>query len=1006
MIISLTNTGNRFSQSRRIKFSVKYLLLPAKSIFLLFALLVSSCREQENLHIAGEESKPAYTNPISILLDTMPKPVVTDLRNAPPVHFMPIPVKAGGFYETDMDGKKGKIELKPPVISRQIIPSADFTNFGTEHGLALSSINHGIADKTGRLWFASFGGGISMYDGKTFANYNIVHGLVSDFVRCVLEDSKGNIWAGTGAGVSCYDGKRFLSFTRKDGLANEYVTSMVEDNQGSIWLGTLSGGLSRYNPHAKANRFSTFDTSSGLPINNVNDIAKDRNGNLWLATFGGGVCRFDPSESFGTVTTFSTELGLASNFVISVMEDAEGYLWFGTYEGGVSRLDPDAVEHGFTTFTTAHGLAGNSVTSIRQDSTGNIWFGTLTGGVSMYDGRKFTSFSTEQGLSNNTVNSITIDKNGLPWFGTDGGGLSRYNGSGFRSFLEKQKFPAGPVVSAIQDSPGSLWFAFFGNGVCRYDGETVTHFTINQGLGHNVIKCLMEDDQGNLWFGTMGAGVKCYKTIRGKAGFFTYSTRQGLGSDMIESMAKDKEGNLWFGTTDGGISRFDGNAFTTFTRKQGLAENGVICILEDRDGKLWFGTTGGGISRLDKQNGSFRFTNFTTEQGLANNYVMSILEDMSGNLWFGTDGGGVSRWDGKEFLNFSVNQGLDGHNVSSMAEDNRGVIWIGTNKGLNGLSFRVTDVENNIATEKGAGMLKVDNQQLRSYAPVWDIYTNRNGYPVKGLQSILVADRPLSQADNSVTGIIWSSSKDHTVIRFDPEAIGKSREPVSVFIQSVRIDETPLNWYGLGGMKSDSTIIAQQETMVFGKSLITAFRDSLYGKFEGIRFDSITPFYQVPQNLILPYRHNRVNIEFGAVETSRNFLVRFRYILEGYDEEWSPVTDKTSASYGNISEGYYTFKLKAMSPEGIWSEPIAYSFKVLPPWYRAWWAFLSYFLLFFFSLYSIFQWRTRSLKLEKLKLEKKVSQRTSELEHKSTELQQSLMNLKATQNQLRASLKT
>jgi len=89
-----------------------------------------------------------------------------------------------------------------------------------------------------------------------------------------------------------------------------------------------------------------------------------------------------------------------------------------------------------------------------------------------------------------------------------------------------------------------------------------------------------------------------------------------------------------------------------------------------------------------------------------------------------------------------------------------------------------------------------------------------------------------------------------------------------------------------------------------------------------------------------------------------------------------------------------------MSPEGVWSEPITYSFKVLPPWYRTWWAYLSYLGLFSFLMYSIFQWRTKSLKLEKLKLEEKVSQRTTELEHKSIELEQSLTNLKATQSQL------
>ncbi len=42
-----------------------------------------------------------------------------------------------------------------------------------------------------------------------------------------------------------------------------------------------------------------------------------------------------------------------------------------------------------------------------------------------------------------------------------------------------------------------------------------------------------------------------------------------------------------------------------------------------------------------------------------------------------------------------------------------------------------------------------------------------------------------------------------------------------------------------------------------------------------------------------------------------------------------PVAGQSSATFGNIHEGSYTFKVKARSPDGIWSEPVTYSFKVL-----------------------------------------------------------------------------
>ena len=126
-------------------------------------------------------------------------------------------------------------------------------------------------------------------------------------------------------------------------------------------------------------------------------------------------------------------------------------------------------------------------------------------------------------------------------------------------------------------------------------------------------------------------------------------------------------------------------------------------------------------------------------------------------------------------------------------------------------------------------------------------------------------------------------------------------------------------------------------------------------RFSDIKFDSITPFYPLPENLVLPYNHNSITFDFVAIEPARHFLVRYQYMLEGYDKDWSPVTDKTSATFGNIYEGMYTFKLKARSPDGVWSEPISYTFKVLPPWYRTWWAYLFLFTVYwqYLGFYSL-----------------------------------------------------
>ena len=152
--------------------------------------------------------------------------------------------------------------------------------------------------------------------------------------------------------------------------------------------------------------------------------------------------------------------------------------------------------------------------------------------------------------------------------------------------------------------------------------------------------------------------------------------------------------------------------------------------------------------------------------------------------------------------------------------------------------------------------------------------------------------------------------------------------------------------------------------------------------------------------LLLPYRHNNITFDFAAIEPARPYLVKYQYMLEGYDKEWSPVSDQTTATFGNITEGCYTFKVKAQSPDGVWSKPLTYTFKVLPPWYRTWWAYCLYAVAFLVAVWIFIRWRISKLKREKILLEEKVAKRTHELKEEKEKVESTLSELKSTQAQL------
>ncbi len=390
-----------------------------------------------------------------------------------------------------------------------------------------------------------------------------------------------------------------------------------------------------------------------------------------------------------------------------------------------------------------------------------------------------------------------------------------------------------------------------------------------------------------------------------------------------------------------------------------------------------------------------------------------MLEDKNGNLWICT-GVGVSRYDGKSFANYNSAYGLPDDGVSDIVMDKEGVIWMGTGNGFTALKGFAKDVKQSHGLSHESNLNpsnKLSNAELKNggFKPVCEIYNNKTGYRGKEIN--------YNAMGVTHEGMIWAGTGGNLgdkLISFDFSDIRKNPNPPGVVIQGIKINNENISWYDLTPPDSHREIKGEEEPIdsiitspniteegtVLGKLLSEEQRAIMRGKFRDIKFDSITPFYPLPVNLVLPYRHNSMTFDFVAIEPARPYLVRYQYMLEGYDKEWSPVSDQTTATFGNIREGRYTFKLKAQSPDGVWSVPVIYTFKVLPPWYRTWWAYTLYTLLFLTALWMFIKWRVRTLRKEKILLEEKVARRTYELQEEKEKVESTLIELKATQTQL------
>jgi ligand-binding sensor domain-containing protein/signal transduction histidine kinase len=916
--------------------------------FPFFLLLLQACSNNSK-PITDNSQQDTLLPPYVIPKDSV-RTVITLLDTAIKPKVIPFALPKSSLPK-DKDGL--------PMIGA-IRAKSRFTNFTMADGLGLNTIKCAILDHYGNLWFGHDGSGVTRYDGKTFTTFTNAQGLASNYVNGITEDQSGNLLFLTqGSFVSRFDGIRFTLFGKTVPTFNfDFVSSIIKDRAGDLWFASGTG-VSRFDGKS----FKFYTTTEGLPSNDVTAICQDRSGKMWFGTNGRGISCYDGKK----FNTFTKAQGLADDYVGCITEDRSGNLWFGTPASGVSRYDGNT----FTTYTKAQGLASDSIMCITEDKSGNIWFGTFGAGASQFNGKSFTSFTTTEGLSSNAIYTITVDNSGSIWFGTYGAGICRYDGDAFTIISMDQGLAYNSVISIGEDSSGNMWFGSsrggLSRGVSMYDGKRFTRVTSNH-LAGDEVRMIRSDREGNLWFSVANGGG--LTKFDGK-NLTLYNSKHGLAGDDIRSLMVDKQGNIWVGGA-GGISVFDGKSIsTTYLNFYGMSE-----IFQDQSGNIWFGIDGGGLMKYDGNS----YSRYSSGQGLPDNDIRCIAQDKKGNLWIGT-GLGVSRFDGKRFDNLTTTEGLDDNNVYDIIFDQEENMYISTNVGIIVLPASVTSLP---------------VSKMREGMKYFSIY---QGYPVSSVW------RNSMYCDSK--GIIWIGTANETapLIRFDPSALPKPDSlPPSLVIQHIKIDQLKICWSdlspnteGRSQMDDDSSIIMPanitEENLTFRRTLSAEERETMRNQFGDIRFDSITSFYLLPVNLRLPQTHNNISIDFNATEVAHPNLVNYQYILEGYSKDWSPVSKSTTASFGNMYEGNYTFKVKAQGPNGIWSEPVTYSFSVLPPWWRTWWAYTFYILTFLAALRAFSKWRERNLRLEKEKLEAKVDIRTKQLN-------ESIETIKSTQSQL------
>lgn len=792
---------------------------------------------------------------------------------------------------------------------------------------------------------------------------DVEHGLPSSYVDAIYEDVLGNLWFGTyGGGLTRYDGHTFTTYTEENGLPGNLINSIIEDSSGNLWIGTDGSGLSKFD----GSTFTNYSLDQGLASIYVETIIEDKEHNMWFGTNGGGITCYSP-EASGKLTNYTTKHGLAGDIVWTSLLDDNGYLWFGT-QNGLSRYDGNA----FKNFGVENGLPSNNIKSLAQDLNGNLWIGT-EGGLCIFDGNRFIIYTRTEGLLSDKIWQINQISENEILIGTDGGGILRIDisstiqlqgGLNFSIITQHEGLTSDFIKSVFSDSQGNLWFGNDGGGVFKLRLNSFTSFCSIDHLSSNSVWSILESRKGSLWFGCDAWGIYSYINEE----FYAYMDEEGVMESSVQDILEDQHGNMWFVTYGGGLILFNGSEFTLFDVKEGFPSNDIYSILEDKLGNIWFGTQGSGLVKYDGTS----FTTYNTDAGLTNDRIWTIYEDRRGLIWIGTFGGGLSVFNGSAFINLAKSEGLLNNSVNTIFEDFQGNIWIGTDKGVNKLIINkstpfaidsmfslttnagltnnmvlsfVEDQENNlwIGTEGGITMLSPYSDLGKPYnTEAYKIHRFFRMDGMKGLDAVIN-----SVCLDSENRIWWGTGKGLTMLDLDKFEFNTTE-------QSPRLTHLQVN----------------DEFIDFNSKRSKGSSDDDNEKLSKI--------LNSPLSLDLPFDQNHITFHYSSIDWQTPHKVQYSYRVLGLDQ-WSKPSSETKAEYRNMPWGDYTFLIRARSENGVWSKTFKYNFSINSPWWWTWWAKTAWVLVFLGMLRVAYVYRVRSLKAQRKRLRIEVEEKTQEV---------------------------
>lgn len=723
--------------------------------------------------------------------------------------------------------------------------------------------------------------------GGNFSQFGVESGLPQSLIQTLVQDKDGNLWIGTMGGVSKYNGIEFVNYSKQDGLAEDRVTSCLLDKKGNIWFGHWGGGISKFDGITK--KVTAVQIQNLVVQKPITCIYEDKTGVLWFGTEGIGMLKMNP-ENVSAAAIIGQKEGLVSKNIYSIIEEKGGALWLGT-DIGITKFFPsdNRSEKLFNNILPPH-----EVRALLEDHAGNIWIGTRDSGLVVFtpkaDNKNAGTFHRFTLQLGHQITSLFEDAEKNIWCGSYNLGVAKISPdsqnlseSEFIQYNESLGLSSNRVFSVMQDREKNIWIGTF-LGLNQLTKEDVQVFGKKEGLKNEQVWALASHDKNYLLLGTESGLVK-FTPGKGSKVFSFETLIENKGK--VNSILIDKNENFWVAISGKGICITYPNGKSKWLNiASGLASDNITSLAKDKNGNVWMGTTKNGVIKVDEKN--LKTETYGISEGFLSNTIQTVFCDSKGRIWFGTIGGFLSMFDGSQYKSFAEKEGVANNFILCITEDRNNKIWCGTYDG---------------------GLYSFDEKS--------------NLFKLEGKNSNkIIHTLSFDEKNNLWIGTSTGVSQFHFSEK--QESNNKGFTGIEVAPNSVLQDNEGNFWYGtLTGL------------VKYSPDKIRKNKSEPLTRISG--FEVFFKEQNASDNVRLAYDENYITFRFEGISLTDPAKVRYRFMLEGLDKNYSPEVSENYVSYPNLESGKYVFSVIACNNDGVWNSiPAKFSFVIATPLWKTW----------------------------------------------------------------------